>query len=273
MDVVVPWVDENILEPSVYKFLDTPYLERGSMTRDALAVWFITSGGGAIMYFVFATLSYLLIYDKSQEQDKRFLKHQKLKEIGVALSSIPIMGVISLPFFVGEVWGYSRLYHNVDDWGVPFLLFSIVSFLLFTDCLIYWIHRGLHYRWFYSYLHKPHHWWKVPTPYASHAFHPIDGFLQSFPYHVYVYLFPLHKWTFIALFIAVNFWTISIHDGDYRVPPLLAKIVNGAAHHTVHHLEFNYNYGQFFTLWDIIGGSYRKPEGEIIKKKKTEKRA
>jgi lathosterol oxidase len=35
--------------------------------------------------------------------------------------------------------------------------------------------------------------------------------------------------------------------------------INGAANHTLHHLYFNYNYGQYFTLWDRIGGSYRKP--------------
>jgi lathosterol oxidase len=38
------------------------------------------------------------------------------------------------------------------------------------------------------------------------------------------------------------------------------SFLNGAAHHTVHHREFNYNYGQYFTLWDRIGGSYKRPE-------------
>ena len=57
-----------------------------------------------------------------------------------------------------------------------------------------------------------------------------------------------------------EFWTISIHDGVYLVNN---PIVNGAAHHTIHHLEFNYNYGQYFTLWDRIGGSYRKPVKEF----------
>jgi Delta7-sterol 5-desaturase len=33
----------------------------------------------------------------------------------------------------------------------------------------------------------------VPTPWASHAFHPVDGFLQSTPYHVYAFLFPMNK--------------------------------------------------------------------------------
>jgi lathosterol oxidase len=46
--------------------------------------------------------------------------------------------------------------------------------------------------------------------------------------------------------------------------------VNGAAHHALHHLYFNYNYGQYFTIWDKFGGSYRKPGDEQfdIKKKK-----
>lgn len=48
--------------------------------------------------------------------------------------------------------------------------------------------------------------------------------------------------------------------------------VNGAAHHVLHHLYFNYNYGQYFTIWDKIGGSYRKPGVEQfdIKKKKDQ---
>lgn len=101
--------------------------------------------------------------------------------------------------------------------------------------------------------------WKIPTPFASHAFHPIDGFLQSCPYHIYPFLFPLHKFTYLVLFVFVNLWTVSIHDGDYRVPEFLKSYINGSAHHTDHHLFYNYNYGQFFTLWDRIGQSFRTP--------------
>ena len=32
----------------------------------------------------------------------------------------------------------------------------------------------------------------------------------------------------------------------------------------MHHLYFNYNYGQFTTLWDRLGGSYRKPNKELF---------
>lgn len=64
---------------------------------------------------------------------------------------------------------------------------------------------------------------------------------------------------YLSLFVFVNIWTISIHDGDDRIPGPLMPLLNGAAHHVDHHLSFNYNYGQYFTLWDRLGGSYRYP--------------
>lgn len=43
---------------------------------------------------------------------------------------------------------------------------------------------------------------------------------------------------------------------------LRSAIINSSAHHSVHHLYFNYNYGQYFTLWDRVGGSHRQPTEE-----------
>lgn len=34
----------------------------------------------------------------------------------------------------------------------------------------------------------------------------------------------------------------------------------------MHHLYFNYNYGQYTTLWDRLLGSYRKPNMELFYK-------
>jgi lathosterol oxidase len=34
----------------------------------------------------------------------------------------------------------------------------------------------------------------------------------------------------------------------------------------MHHLYFNYNYGQYTTLWDRLGGSYRRPNEELFSK-------
>lgn len=32
----------------------------------------------------------------------------------------------------------------------------------------------------------------------------------------------------------------------------------------MHHLYFNYNYGQFTTGWDRLAGTYRKPKGDTF---------
>jgi len=210
------------------------------------------------MYFVFAALSYIFVFDKSARNDKRFLPSQELIEIQVAATSIPLMAIPSSLIFWAEIHGYSCLHDEPVGGVAGWLKLSvlIVFFLLFTDSLIYWIHRWLHHPVLYAPIHKLHHKWIISTPFASHAFHPADGFLQSTPYHIYVFLFPMNKFVYLSLFIFVNFWTISIHDGAgvYN-----GVIINGADHHTIHHKQFNYNFGQYFTFWDRICGTHRVP--------------
>ena len=271
MDLVLSFVDENVFTPYVYP----QSWPEGNIFRQLLTLYVITSIGAWLLYFTSATLSYVFLFDKRYKLHPQFLPNQMRLEISCASWSIPIMAVFAVPIFLLEIRGYSKLYLNSETSNNVtarvqttyqgyihdglFMLVSVVSFLMFTDCLIYWIHRGLHHRLIYKYLHKGHHTWKVPTPYASHAFHPIDGFLQSVPYHIYPFLFPLNKLVYLVLFLFVNIWTVSIHDGDYQVPLLLEPFVNGSAHHTDHHLLYKYNYGQFFTLWDRIGGSFHYP--------------
>lgn len=185
-------------------------------------------------------------------------------EIRCTVASIPWIALLTVPFFWLEVRGYSKMYDSsADGPGRWYDILQFPIFIAFTDFFIYWIHRGLHHPKIYKKLHKAHHKWVVPTPFASHAFHPLDGFSQSLPYHIYPFLFPLNKFAYVALFVFVNLWTVTIHDGEYAMNSVF---INGAACHTMHHLYFNYNYGQFTTLWDRLGGSYRKPNEELFKR-------
>lgn len=69
----------------------------------------------------------------------------------------------------------------------------------------------------------------------------------------------------IALFVFVNFWSILIHDGEFMTSN---PIVNGAACHAIHHSCFEFNYGQFFTAFDRLGGTYRRPENWMFEKER-----
>jgi lathosterol oxidase len=219
---------------------------------------------GVLVYYIFATASYVFVFDKATFNHPRYLKNQIRLEMRQANIAFPLMAILTAPWFLFEVRGYSKIYDTVEDspgWWYNIAQFPF--FLMFTDCLIYYIHRGLHHRSVYKYLHKSHHKWIMPTPFASHAFHPVDGYAQSLPYHIFPFIFPLQKFAYVALFIFINIWTVLIHDGEYVADN---PIINGAACHTMHHLYFNFNYGQFTTLWDRLGGSYRKPNDELFKK-------
>ncbi|KAJ7178992.1 C5-sterol desaturase [Mycena filopes] len=248
---------------------------REYVPRQLLSLSIITLVGIHVLYFAFAGLSYRYIFNHEMRKHPRFLKNQEKLEIQSSLRAFPTITLLTLPWFLAEVRGYSRLYDGADTYGYLYLFLSAPFFLLVTDYCIYWIHRTLHVPAIYRLIHKPHHKWLIPTPWASHAFNPIDGYAQGLPYHIFVFLFPLHRWLYLGMFVFVNFWTIFIHDSDMVTGHPLENIINGPAHHTLHHLYFNVNYGQYFTWADKVGKSYRQPESSLdplleVKAAKTE---
>ncbi|KAG0281469.1 c-5 sterol desaturase [Linnemannia exigua] len=320
-------IASNVYSATTTAGLTLNTLEQDNVIRQTLSLFCLTLLGAFLMYFTFASTSYFLVFDQNHTKHPKYLKNQVKLEIQMSVKALPGIAVLTTPWFLGEVRGWSQLYshiHNVDailektaaavnppssliqetfaaaiatgtslnstavnaaahataaaehaaqvakfgplgplvspfldGWGFVFI--SCVAFLLFTDFGIYWVHRLLHHPLVYKRLHKPHHKWIIPTPYSSHAFHFLDGYLQSVPYHVFVFICPMHKYIYLGMFGAVNLWSVLIHDGEYKLD---SALVNSAAHHAVHHLYFNYNYGQYFTMWDRIGGSYRKPKYE-----------
>lgn len=250
------------IEPSQAAYMSA--WPRDNIFRQAISLFLITWVFGLIVYFVFATLSYIFVFDKNTKNHPKYLRNQVWLEIKQTNVSMPGMALCTLPIFLAEVRGFGKLYDLTEGPGGWYNWAQFPIFIVFTDFCIYWIHRWLHHPFVYKHLHKPHHKWIMPTPFASHAFHPLDGFAQSFPYHIFPFLFPLQKLAYVGLFVFVNFWTILIHDGEYMANN---PILNGAACHGLHHLAFNYNYGQYTTIWDRLGGSYRQPEASMFDKK------
>ncbi|KIS68507.1 putative sterol delta 5,6-desaturase [Mycosarcoma maydis] len=237
-------------------------LPRDNLVRQTISLHVLTYLGILVLYFTFAGLSYKYIFNKEMQKHPRYLKNQVRLEIESSMRAFLPLVVMTVPWFVLEVRGHSKLYNNISDHGWEYAVLSVPLFLVFTDFLIYWVHRIEHHPRLYKHIHKPHHKWIVPTPFASHAFHPLDGYVQSLPYHVFPFVFPLHRVVSICLFVFVNLWSILIHDSDMICDSVLEKLINGPSHHTLHHMFFTCNYGQYFTLCDRAGGSYRAPRRE-----------
>lgn len=177
---------------------------RDNIYRQIVSILVLTQLGATSLYFVFSALSYYFIYDRRLEYHPRFLQNQVRQEIESSMRAVPVINILTLPWFLAEVRGHSLLYDDVGQYGWPFLLVSAVLYMAFNDFAIYWIHRLEHHPSIYKYVHKPHHKWisesppvpvlgwghrhandtplVVPTPWAALAFHPLDGYVQSLPY-------------------------------------------------------------------------------------------
>lgn len=238
-------------------------LPRDDIRRQCASILFVAGFGAAAIYFLFAAFSYYCVFDRRLEYHPRFLKNQIRQEITSSLWAIPVIDLLSLPFFLAEVRGHSLLYTRIDEYGWPWLFVSTLIYMVFNDFFIYWIHRLEHHPSVYKYVHKPHHKWIVPTPWAAIAFHPVDGFLQSTPYHIFVFICPMQKYLYAVLFILVQLWTIFIHDGDMITGTWSEKFINSPAHHTLHHMYFTCNYGQYFTWADSYFDSHREPKPDL----------
>lgn len=115
MDWVLQIADETLLNHMYPK-----HIHPDNTYRQMLSIFALTLIGGYILYFGVATFIYMYFFDKRYEQHPKFLKHQIKKEITVAASSIPFMTLFTLPIFVAEVKGYSKLYDNLDN--VPYFI-------------------------------------------------------------------------------------------------------------------------------------------------------
>jgi lathosterol oxidase len=129
--------------------------------------------------------------------------------------------------------------------------------LILAETMIYWTHRALHSDLLFNRIHRKHHEFRVPTPFVGIAFRPADAFLQGLPHHICAFLFPVHIAIYLTSVTMVLIWAVLIHD---RVSFVRWKGINFTGHHTLHHWYSGYNYGQYFTVWDRMMGTYRDPE-------------
>uniref|UniRef100_A0A7S0G942 Fatty acid hydroxylase domain-containing protein n=1 Tax=Rhodosorus marinus TaxID=101924 RepID=A0A7S0G942_9RHOD len=258
-DLALDFINDFVIEKCVLgKEHPVPLDEAGEL-RLWLVTWMFVYFGTLVLYFLAAGSHYLLffvLFKESYIPDYKPNYKEMWREIRFSVTSLVTMSAMVTPSEVLVHKGFTKLYENVDEYGLGYFLLSPILFLLFSDFIIYWVHRFLHHRLVYKYIHKPHHSFVHTTPFAAFAFHPLDGYMQGVAYHIFVYFIPFHTFMHLASLGIVGLWTINIHDRvDMGIP-----LINGAGHHRVHHLTFNHNYGQYFVIFDWLFGTMRDPK-------------
>ncbi|KAF0978985.1 hypothetical protein FDP41_002055 [Naegleria fowleri] len=276
MEIIPMPTPENLESfTSVIEYIRNAVLATNSMDiiSQFLVLWISISVVATVGYFLLTSLSYLIFFGIFRDyfhppHEPQPFKGQEWLEAKMSLFAIPWLSFLTVPFFIGELKGYSKLYWEAENDPWWYYAVIITGFILFTDTCIYWIHRWEHtFPLIYKYIHKSHHKWLVVTPFAAFAFNPLDGWAQALPYHIFAYLFPMQTKLYIFLFIVVQCWSINIHDGvDFvgsRLGTTSSKYINGALHHYIHHTRYDYNYGQYFTFWDRVMGSHYDPKPDF----------
>jgi lathosterol oxidase len=223
--------------------------------------------GGMVVYYGTASIFHYFCYvhpmSKEIFKDRprptwETIRHQ------IQLSQLSIFIYTLLPVF--DEWlvesGYTKVYYTIQEiGGLPSYFATMAVYFLLVEFGIYWMHRKLHTnKTLYNHIHLMHHQYNKPetlTPWASIAFHPIDGILQASPYVALLPFVPCHYLTHVFMVIFTAIWATYIHDSmDWNIDPVM-----GSKYHTVHHTHYIYNYGQIFILMDWIFGTLRVPEG------------
>lgn len=218
---------------------------------------------GTLVYHISANLWGLWIYVISPPEGlQKPTRATILEQIYVAQTSI--FSYVILPLFgsLASEKGWNLAYSSMSEVGLPMYSLYFAAFLFLVEVGIYWTHRWLHeIKFLYNNVHLPHHKYNKPnelSPYASIAFHPLDGILQALPYVLFTFVVPMHYLTSLVMLFFSGIWATSIHDAVNAVGTKVP--IMGAHYHTAHHVYYKCNYGQFFVACDWYWNTLRVPK-------------
>ena len=222
-------------------------------------------------YFLIAGLFYLIFYtwfpskfEARKINKKKYKKGQFKKEIKWSLITSLLFSVAGTITVILWQKGFTKVYTKPDLYGYWYLPVSLIIFMLLHETYYYWIHRWMHIPRVYKIVHKVHHDSKIASPFTAFSFHPFEGLLQAIFLPLMLMILPMHYYIIILQLTIMTFSSVINHlDIEIYPKPLkksFGKYIIGATHHSLHHKQFKYNYGLYFTFWDKI----EKTEGELM---------
>ena len=229
-------------------------------------LWLLLFSVLLLRYIIVAGLPYMWLYVIGKNQFKRLKIQERHPERKQILKEIKY-SMITLFIYSSGIWiflywlknGYTKNYTDMNEFGLPYFVCSIFLMIILHDTYSYWIHRMIHHKWLFKYVHLLHHKFKNPSPWSAFAFHPYESILTMGIIPIILFTIPWHNLALAIFITGIIFYDTFVHLG-YNIKQFkLFKYQNTPLDHDVHHRNSKSNFGLYFTFWDRLMGTYLKP--------------
>ncbi|NP_001229598.1 C-4 methylsterol oxidase-like [Strongylocentrotus purpuratus] len=235
-----------------------------------------------VTYFLFCSPSFIFQFFRFMDrykiqQDKPTTWDQEWKCFKLVIAN---QVLIQTPFFSGAYFFCQYMNIPFDYESMPVWYMTLAhcfGSLVLEDAWHYFLHRALHHKSIYKYIHKIHHNFQAPFGMTAEYAHPMETMILGMGFMWGMLLFCDHL-IFLWCWMCVRLIeTIDVHSGyDFPINPLhVIPFYGGARFHDFHHKNFNGNYSSTFTWWDKIFGTDMQYKDYYAKlqDQKTEKKA
>jgi lathosterol oxidase len=143
------------------------------------------------------------------------------------------------------------------------VLLETAGYVLLFDAYFYALHRLLHARLPFRWVHAVHHRSRVVTVWSTIAMHPVEFVLLAGFLPVTMFLWTAHVVSIVAVGLFLAGSITLAHSGRDPLPrwwarvPLLALYLAPPVHEE-HHLRMRCNYGATSTVFDQLFGTLRR---------------
>jgi ring-1,2-phenylacetyl-CoA epoxidase subunit PaaE len=228
-----------------------------------IVTYFQTLAASLVIMGVIYLLIWILLGKFSKNRKIQLSKRAGWTQIKdeIINSAVSLLGgtAFSLIIFSMKDAGNLKFYEDAGRYGSWYEAFVVVLMIVVTDAWFYWLHRFMHRPSVYKYVHALHHKSLDVNPFTSNSFHVIEAIALTLWVLPFLYFIPVSP---VALGIVQTLGTLNnlkSHLGYeffpkfFRIPPF--NMLVNATNHSLHHTQYNGNYGLFFRYWDILCGT------------------
>lgn len=234
----------------------------GSYTKFQIACWGslivheLLYFGICLPAFAFQFLPFMRKFKIQQDKTESYEKQMKCFKL-IMFNHF----CIQAPLIAG-VYIYTEMFQIPYGWeAMPRwydLAFRVFMCAAIEDTWHYFVHRAMHDKRLYKYVHKVHHYFQSPFGMTAEYAHPVETMVLGMGFFIGLIAFCNHMvllWAWVTVRLLE---TIDVHSG-YDVPYLnvlhLIPGYAGARFHDFHHYNFVGNYASTFVWWDKLFGT------------------